>query len=144
MTCAVKTSVPAGMADDGYGIPRPTGKTALMLPVEIDRKRLQDILISAFDGGSNYWIGRLKVEGGATMSRYVAPFTGGRVTVYTAEKADQGYVKHSRTEASLLLGLVECAKSSPKHYADFLTGRDDATTADVILQYAVLGEVIYG
>lgn len=32
----------------------------------------------------------------------------------------------------------------PSHWADFISGDDDATTADVFLQYCIFGKVIYG
>ena len=45
---------------------------------------------------------------------------------------------------SMQRGLSLLAERYPRHFAAFLTERDDAPTADVWLQLVVFGEVIYG
>jgi hypothetical protein len=47
-------------------------------------------------------------------------------------------------DAELRTGLEAMAKGSPKAFSAFLSGRADADTGDVLLQYIVLGSVVYG
>lgn len=46
--------------------------------------------------------------------------------------------------AAIARGLQLMAEKSPEHWGDFLDEREDATTGDVFLQYALLGELVYG
>lgn len=41
-------------------------------------------------------------------------------------------------------GLQLMVDKAPKHWGDFLSENDDATTADVFLQLCLFGDVIYG
>ena len=43
-----------------------------------------------------------------------------------------------------LKGIKLMIKTEPKHFSDIMTENDDAITADIFLQLACLGEVIYG
>lgn len=45
---------------------------------------------------------------------------------------------------SIASGLAVMQRDYPRHFADLVSGDDDATTADVFVQCCVLGEVVYG
>ena len=83
----------------------------------------------------------LQVNGFYLYSHQV-PFLGGEVTVYDAESPDEilGVLNQSTIENGLLL----MQEDSPRHFNDFIIGNDDAITSDVMLQYMVMGSVVFG
>lgn len=48
------------------------------------------------------------------------------------------------TKESMIKGSYLMLQESPEHFANIISENDDAETADVFLQYAVLGEIVYG
>ena len=46
--------------------------------------------------------------------------------------------------AALERGLALMSTEQPGHFADFVSGNEDAETGDVLLQLALLGEVVFG
>ncbi len=119
----------------------------IQITTEIDTQRVNDLLTSAFEGGSNYWADRIEVcDGeyhGATYGSDV-PMAGGTVKVFTVEEEDQEYVKHDLTRERLIEAIALFAEKAPGHYGDWVAENDDAITADVFLQIATLGEVVFG
>ena len=118
-------------------------------------QQIADLLCGAFEGGSNYWIEAIsytkpKVEkptevDGEIYPSYISyPFhEGGVVHIFVDDEDDHASARVLNRE-KLQAGLQLMADKSPHHFADFLAGNDDATTADVFLQYCVFGEIIYG
>jgi hypothetical protein len=99
-----------------------------------------DILTTAVEGGSNYW----------------AHFDVGSDSVDVFEEDDDDYVKHSVSHEDIhkaILAIVSGSGQMHQSYraqiaADWSTKEcgmeTDAGHADIILQIAVLGEVVYG
>jgi hypothetical protein len=116
------------------------GETAgkILVKVAVSNLALDDILATCFVGGSNYWIDKIAVvEGdyrGAKHSFQVIS-RGGKVWIYV--KDDKEYLL---TEDKLLTGCEIYANSSrtwePDHF--------DAEDTDLILQYALFGDIVYG
>jgi len=52
--------------------------------------------------------------------------------------------KYYLTITKLFEGLENMHEESPRHYKDFIEENWDAITADVFLQYALFGKVIFG
>lgn len=103
----------------------------------IDKDTLECLLISAFEGGSNYWIAWAQsVQGGDI---YAAAFDYG-----VRVRADDE--KHSRllNMVAMEKGMQLMADQYPRHMEDVIGKHDDATTADVWLQLCLFGEVVYG
>lgn len=120
------------------------------------------LLVSALEGGSNYWYQDLhRIDNQAfddtdrkrakamglewddlTNSLYRAAFVtdGLRCSV---PDYDNGPI-HDITRERMLEALSLMAQKSPQHFADFIADNADATTGDVFFQYVVLGEVIFG
>jgi hypothetical protein len=103
----------------------------------IDKDRLETLLISAFEGGSNYWVKWIKAVQGGDV--YAAAFDYG-----VRVRADGE--PHSRlvNMAAMRKGMQDLADKYPRHMADILSGNDDATTGDVFLQLCLFGELVYG
>lgn len=102
-----------------------------------DRERIECLLISALEGGSNYWI------------KWAQPVQGGDIYDgafdYGVRIRADGE-PHSRllNMTAMQKGLQDLADQHPDHMADLISGNDDATTADVWLQLCLFGEVVFG
>ena len=125
---------------------------------KVSTKRILDMLVTAFEGGSNYWIEEVlsnppagtkyedyKNGGKHSTTEYypayqVLPFVGGSVTVIDNEDG----TKYCLNSAAIADGLQRMAEKYPRHWNDFVNENDDASTADVFLQCATMGDVVFG
>lgn len=118
-------------------------RITLVMPVQIDVQRLRDLLVSAVEGGSNYWA-RFKALERSDDLDYL------KVEVFEVEshKDDGPGVRRTVTPEELVEGLKLLAQgpfpAARQHLTNFLEENDDAETADVVLQLTVFGELIYG
>jgi|CXWL01.1.fsa_nt_gi hypothetical protein len=119
----------------------------LTVPVYFSRQTLVDLLICAAEGGSNYWAA-FKVTARADGDDSPIAYD---VTEYDedGEPADPPRVFHVNAER-MAAGIAKLATNPPpfpsarRHLGDVLNDNADAETADVILQLATLGDVVYG
>jgi len=105
----------------------------------IDAETIATLLVSAFEGGSNYWMRSVKRVNRSEDFYDVAPFASGLVVV----DGETG-TEHRLDVDAIRSGLKTMATSHPRHMADVLKKNDDATTGDVFLQCCLFGEVVYG
>ena len=112
--------------------------------IKVDDYDLDCILSGAFEGGSNYWCNRIKVvnddyKGAEFASDAVSK--GAEIDVWE----DNGNAPFRLTKAKLLKGC-ELYCSGDKHTKGRKWDPDgmDAIDHDMIFQYALFGEVIYG
>lgn len=118
--------------------------------INVEPQMIQDMIITAFEGGSNYWLGRGRVElinppyadlpddgvawyGNSQRNVFAEPDF--KITIETEEG-----LKTLDADA-ITRGL---AAMPPRHLADLTSDNGDAETADVFLQCALFGEVVYG
>lgn len=119
--------------------------------VEVSKKRLSDLVCTAFEGGVGYW---------CCIEKYVEPKEitfrsdderiyrhidyplnpGGGMIVSVVESE----LLYDVNEPVLVKGLETMALKYPRHFADFLNENEDGNTADVFLQCALFGEITYG
>jgi len=124
---------------------------------EVSREVLENVFITAFEGGSNYWyhlgrdainIVRSHVSKEEEMYLAVAIFKavydkGAMVPVRDAENEDDviGYLSKETFKYRL-------QKMVDDKYGSILMSEineeGDAGTSDLIFQYLVLGEIVYG
>ena len=118
--------------------------------VSVSDQRIKDLLANALEGGSNYWCwitsynypeGQTRETMKLEFPRIDLPFAGGSLTIVDFEGDMPDKVLDRK---ALLKGLSIMAKDEPRHFADFMSQHDDAITADVFLQCACFGKVIYG
>lgn len=120
---------------------------------------ISDILVGAFEGGSNYWLSsykkiqpiaeplkeageRLGIEG-AVASYQVYPFIEGNgLTLFVSE--DETHKPYTLNLEALKKGLDVMKTKYSRHFMDITNENDDATTADVLLQCSLFGEIVYG
>lgn len=107
---------------------------------QLDDQRIEDLLVGAFEGGSNYWIKSLRRVTERHPDIYQAAVIGDGLHIRAdgephPRHLDRGHLEH---------GLRLMAEKYPSHMGAVLDGNDDAGTADVFLQLCLFGEVVYG
>lgn len=129
----------------------------------ITREQVANLLCSAFEGGSNYWYrieefhapSTYQYNGSADLGKPAGYFKqidyplnpDGYLVVSDHNGADPGeMVKRRLNYRSIKRGLQLMAESKEyaHHWRDLIAEDDDATTADVFLQFCLFGEVVYG
>jgi hypothetical protein len=127
---------------------------SVIAKLEIQWSRIEDMLCSAWEGGSNYWLECYDYRipdppqpAGVVEYRYQnALYPGGACLCRIAGDSDDpsNGRKLELTQDKLISGLQTFAEKCPSHFADFMAENDDATTADCFLQCCLLGDVVYG
>ena len=125
---------------------------------KVSTRRILDLIVTAFEGGSNYWIQEVISnppagtkyedfkEGGkhASTEYYpayqVLPFVGGSLTIIDNEDG----TKYCLNSTAIADGIQLMATKYPRHWNNFIYENDDAETADVFLQCATMGDVVFG
>lgn len=132
--------------------------------VKFDDEFLENILITAFEGGSNYWINSIDISNpnGSIEPKDVATSEwafdalkcGGFVDIDHGDYLNGGEKEINRINLSdLIHGVNKFVNNYTMKLSDtdifdnefaLDAGQFDADMADQILQYAVFGDVIYG
>lgn len=104
---------------------------------ELPYSRVVDLLVTAWEGGINYW----------ARESSSAPYSGDDlrlpVDIYLAEdESDDAPVTLTMEKLNRGLYLLTL-REHIKHLADIIEGNDDATTADVFVQLCLFGELRY-
>ena len=122
--------------------------------IEVSHDRVLDMLTGALEGGSNYWyfIGPSSekriceatkdMEGEPFVDRFwKAIQLGVRINIFDIETRDK---LGSITLESIAKGLQIMQSKHAEHFGNLISENDDAETADVFFQLAVMGELVYG
>ena len=117
------------------------------LKISISEEDIDDIMTTALEGGITYWCRKAKVEGeylGEYASEQIA--RGGVLKLYPVDE-DKTY---TLTLEKLLKGIEQAMQEQyfPNYERWSVDGIDtcnvDADVADVIIQFALFGEIVYG
>jgi len=128
------------------------------------KEKVEDILVTAFEGGSNYWLDIAPSEERKVREWYKANMpSGAEDTASFAEKAaryiyrnEEGIEIVDSEDAEEVLGNLTYSgmkkafrngfrdSNLSEHLQDLREDNWDANTADVIIQFAILGEIVYG
>jgi|TARA_R110002020_G_scaffold118349_1_gene270558 hypothetical protein len=107
---------------------------------EVSANDISDVLVGAFEGGSNYWIEKVFVKDddykGAKYSSDVIS-KGGELIVKTMDNDTKRL-----TDNMMVAGIQKYIDEGGKHFP--FNGSADAYTYDTILQYALFDEIVYG
>jgi hypothetical protein len=117
--------------------------------VEIKREILTDLLVSALNGGSNYW---MEVQGSSMQD--------GQLEANIEDFESDAPVRYRVNANTMSLGLQRLANrmmlertkeewhlspaNAARVFGAAISQSGDAHTADIVLQMGVLGEVLYG
>lgn len=105
--------------------------------IELSKKDVVGLFISACEGGSNYWCAKLtpvKDKGDA----YESMLTG-----FVLTDSEDGGKTVIVTPAKILKAVRLFPKKAPYQFAQLLSENDDADTGDQFLQLCAFGEVRY-
>ncbi len=117
----------------------------IKIELTISVQRLKDLLVCAFEGGSNYWYDELEPIREVSIADHPSD-------AFYENLVNQGFnlrdkytgkihqVKPSTFESA----FKRMSSATPKHFQDFMNENDDAETGDVFLQLLVFEKVIYG
>lgn len=119
--------------------------------VNIDYEDVANLLVGIVESGaSSYWCHIddsvkpkewvFKFENDDNEYESLYPLNGGKLVIIDDEE-DKTY---DLTLEKIERGLVLMANESPDHFADIVNEKGDNATADVFLQYCLLGQIIYG
>lgn len=128
----------------------------MKIEIEIAPRRIADLMITAFEGGANYWCSgaRLGTANGRPKAAFEKPWYSdpkvwecASVEFFVTEITDEttGAEKtHRLTRLDIETGLKLMAEKWGRHFGDFVSENEDAETADVFLQCVVLKDIVYG
>lgn len=112
------------------------------LAYTFDAELIDSVVVAALEGGINYWCSKATPKNGnfcgAEYGSGVLTRGGALILV-----EDEDGTKHELTLEKLIEGLKKAAKLRNKMVDVFLE-EHDAVDADLVIQYAIFGEVIYG
>jgi len=103
---------------------------------------VSDIATAAFEGGSNYWIEEVTVRDGNFHGAIYASGALGAGAVLMIRTSD-GIAPYALTRGLLIDGVRHAACHRKISIKAFLENYD-ASDADLALQYALFGRIVYG
>jgi len=123
--------------------------------MSISNHRAADLLVTAFEGGSNYWymintvvkpMIEAKPWGDEYTPTYISyPFSaGGSIIIGDIEDEDGEEFVLDKKAIARGKRIMSTDERYSHYYADILKENDDAETGDAFLQLCLFGEVIYG
>ncbi len=115
------------------------------IEVRLTSQDIDDIMVTALEGGINYWCRKAEVVGGEYLGEYASDqiSRGGSLMLYDAESDD----KWELTLTKFLAGVKKYFEESCHIRVEdgALDASDiDGEDADCIVQYALFGEVQFG
>lgn len=116
--------------------------------LNITDEEINDLMATAFEGGINYWCGGVKLKEGSLTPeqkekiKYIsdAISLGGTLILEDAESSDTWEL----TKDKFLAGVVKTLVWGNYLDASELIDNHDAETTDILLQYALFDEIIFG
>ena len=119
--------------------------------VRIPEQKINDLIVSAVEGGSNYWA-KVKFPNNYKdnfKSYEEIPMQGGEIEVFDIETGELLGVLNKTTIQTGLQLMANCkdieGKQVPnRHFKNLAIDNEDAETADVFMQLAVMGTIVFG
>ena len=127
--------------------------TTTQISPRLTNQQLEDLFITAYEGGSSYWCGISNEELQRARDGYksnelpcpsqylfAALLAGEEFEFYDQEDEEETWTLNLE---KLTSGTEKFTMEEVDHYADAVSDRMDATTADVWFQVCLIGEVTY-
>ena len=115
------------------------------MDVNLTQQDIDDIKVTALEGGINYWCGRAEVVGemlGDYASEQIS--RGGSLILHDAESPDKWELTRDMFLKGVELYFKESHWITVEDYAFVDLGGMDAEDADCIIQYALFGKLVFG
>lgn len=116
----------------------------ITVQIEITDQEIDDVLVTALEGGINYWADSADVKdddykGGEWASEVVS--RGGTLIIQEVDEEETVEL----TKDKMLAGIALFIEEFPEMYGSVEElGYLDASGADIIVQLALFGDVVYG
>lgn len=119
-------------------------KFTIKAKVKVTAENIDDLLVSAFEGGINYWCHEVKVISmppgiKETLASY-AISKGGVLQIFDRDSYDTWEL----TLPKFIKGLKKYMKANGVLSMEGIIDNHDASTADAIVQLALFGEIVFG
>ena len=124
-----------------------TDEITISVPITVSEQMLSNLLISALEGGSNYWIRELSLfDRYAKRTRRLTdnPVRNLQSIMVLADDDGTWYRVDMPPHPCLEKGLKIMAANHTNHFTNLINDDDDAETGDVFIQCCIFGEVLYG
>lgn len=122
------------------------------ITVYLTQQDIDDIMVSAFEGGINYWCRRVVVQGdylGKYASEQIS--RGGKLEIWLDEPFENDKTCYVLDRDKFLAGFKLWIESDGDSYdaidhsdGSVDCGQIDAVCADEVIQYTLFGEVVFG
>ena len=118
--------------------------------VRIPNQKIKDMITTAFEGACHYWASYKFPDNWKEKygTREEIPFKDGEISVSDVETDELlGYLNAATVQIGLQL-MASCKDYkgkhvSNRHFKNLATDNEDEETADVFMQLAVMGEVVF-
>ena len=111
---------------------------------EITNEEISDLIVTALDGGINYWCGGVTVKQQPifnwTFANEVIALNG-ILELVDSENTDE---KWELTQEKFIKGLIKTMEHYDYNTVSILMDNHDAEVADVLIQYALFDEIVFG
>ena len=116
----------------------------VMIPFKITEDFIADVLCTAFEGGSNYWINNIENTSENPKSQYFSECVAKGDTIIITDNEDyKEYPLNSKIFARGYKRYVQfCIREGREIYYDPCD--IDSEIADVILQFALFNDIVFG
>ena len=112
------------------------------ITIKLDESLLKDLLITAFEGGSNYWIDEVAKSQEATLCDSYDLFMEGKLTyLITPEELDSEPIE--LTLEKFKKGFEMMSEKHPNMFDRIIEEQYDAGDADVVLQYSLFNKTVF-
>jgi hypothetical protein len=111
--------------------------------VTITAEQVANLMTSALEGGSGYWIESVSPRY-KNHEEYSLASAYGPDMIARIFKAEDDETPCILSHATIQRGLDLMSHIAPNHWGDLVQETDDAETADVFLQLCLFGEIVYG
>ena len=114
--------------------------------IKITDEDIDDIMCAALEGGVNYWCYRVDVVGGNYLGEWAHEqiSRGGRLRFFDSESDDTWILTKNKFLKGIKLWVENGYAKEAMYDGGLDTGMIDAIGADLIVQFALFGEVIFG
>jgi len=110
------------------------------ITINVSDERISDLIISALEGGSNYWC-LVECKPGMAVNDCLETLKSDTSVFISNVFGDSE--SGSFNKETIAKGLKLVAEKYPTRFAEIISENDNVDTADVFLQCCVFGDVIY-
>ena len=108
----------------------------------ITNQEIDDLLVTAFEGGINYWAEKIKCP--LLMYPVTCVSEGATVIITLREPHDEaGTWEYTLTKGNVMKGIRRAAEQMGQSTTHFVENHD-IEGADIAVQFALFDEIVYG